>query len=234
VTHLYGQLADMKSLKTISKTNNLILISDSAQAHGAIDENQNKAGSLADAAGFSFYPTKNLGALGDAGAITTNDKDLTDCIRKIRNYGTSSKYVNQYIGVNSRLDEIQAGFLRIKLKSLGKDNELRREVAKRYFKGINNSKIQKPYWDQSKNHVFHQFVIQVSERDYFQNYLKGNGIETLIHYPIPPHKQEAFQDVFREDYPITEKMSEEVLSIPLNPVLNENEVAYIIEMINNY
>ncbi len=234
VTHLYGQLANMEALNNICTTRNLILISDAAQAHGAITENGKKAGSLAHASGFSFYPSKNLGALGDGGAITTDNIELAEVIKKLRNYGTSSKYVNDYAGVNSRLDEIQAAFLRLKLRKLDNDNDYRRKIATRYLKEINNTAIELPKWKFSKNHVFHLFVIRTSKRESLVDYLNNKDIQTLIHYPIPLYKQQAFQNVFTQPYPITDKQCNEVLSIPISPVMEDSEVNYVINAINSF
>ncbi|MDR6301209.1 DegT/DnrJ/EryC1/StrS family aminotransferase [Mesonia maritima] len=232
VTHLYGQLADMKSLRRIADENNLLLIADAAQAHGAEDENGNKAGSLADAAGFSFYPSKNLGALGDGGTITTNDKVLAEIVSKLRNYGTSSKYVNDFIGVNSRLDELQAGFLSEKLPYLEKDNKQRRAVANRYLTEIKNEKIQLPFWNGSKNHVFHLFVVRVKNRKEFCEYLQENGIGFLIHYPLPPHKQKAFPEFSDFSFPVTEAIHQEVVSLPMSSVMTNNQVKKVISVLN--
>ncbi len=234
VTHLYGKLADMITLRKISNKNNLLLLADAAQAHGAEDVNGNKAGSLADAAGFSFYPSKNLGALGDGGAVTTNNNKLATVISQLRNYGTSSKYVNDYVGVNSRLDELQAGFLLEKLPNLDKDNTRRRAIAKRYLSEIKNEKIKLPFWDGSENHVFHLFVVRVKNRAEFCGYLEKNEIGFLIHYPIPPHRQKALQAFSNCNFPFTEKISQEVLSIPMSPVLKEEEVSKVIAILNAY
>ncbi len=232
--HLYGQLSPMNEISEIAKKNNLLIIEDAAQAHGAINKEGVLAGNLGDAAGFSLYPTKNLGALGDAGAITTNNENLASVIRKLRNYGSSSKYVNEYVGFNSRLDEVQAAFLRGKLSFLNEENKRRRKIAERYLFEISNSKIKLPSYKGSKNHVFHQFVIQVANRDKFIKYLTKNGIGSLIHYPIPPHKQEALSEFSNLHFPITEKIHEEVVSIPMSPVLLEQEVTKIILVLNSY
>jgi dTDP-4-amino-4,6-dideoxygalactose transaminase len=229
--HLYGQLAPMNELVSFAKKNNLLLIEDAAQAHGAEIEGK-KAGSFGNAAGFSFYPGKNLGALGDAGAITTSDDDLAAVLFSIRNYGSKVKYQHDLIGTNSRLDELQAAFLNVKLPHLDTDNQLRQQWAKRYLAAINNPAIALPNYDFSNNHVFHLFVIRTAKRDDLQKYLAENGIQTLIHYPIPPHKQKAFPLWNQRSYPITEKIHQEVLSLPLSPVLNEAEVDYVIEKIN--
>ena len=232
--HLYGQLAPMEAIKKIAVDHNLLVIEDAAQAHGAIANTGHLAGNLGDAAGFSFYPTKNLGALGDAGAITTNDQELAEVIRKLRNYGSSSKYVNDYIGFNSRLDEVQAAFLRVKLPYLKEDNKRRQEIAQRYINEIRNPKIKLPTVINNKGHVFHLFVIQISNREAMIAHLTKNQIGYLIHYPIPPHQQEAFVDFSNLNFPITEKIHRQVLSIPISPVLKNDEVQKIIEVLNSF
>jgi len=231
--HLYGQLANMQKINKIAKKHNLLVIEDAAQAHGAFD-GEKKAGNLSDACGFSFYPGKNLGALADAGAITTNDEKLAKIVFSLRNYGSSEKYKNDFIGINSRLDEIQAGFLNIRLRDLDKQNQSRREVAKKYVSEIRNPKIILPFYDNSENHVFHLFVIRTENRTDLQQYLFKKGIETLIHYPIAPHKQKAMQQFSHLSLPITEKIHNQVLSIPLNPILTNQEITYIIECLNNF
>lgn len=232
--HLYGQLCEMKAINEIAKKHNLLVIEDAAQAHGSQFSENEKAGNLSHAAAFSFYPGKNLGALGDAGAITTNDDALAEVLFSMRNYGSKVKYENEIIGVNSRLDELQAAFLNIKLKQLDSENEFRRSMAKRYLSEINNDKIVMPNWDLSQNHVFHLFVIRTSNRMDLQNYLKANRIESMIHYPIPPHKQKALSDWNQLSFPITEKIHDEVLSIPLNSGLKASEIQHIITTLNNY
>ncbi|MGB1307699.1 MAG: DegT/DnrJ/EryC1/StrS family aminotransferase [Oceanihabitans sp.] len=232
--HLYGQLANMQAINKLAKQYNLLVIEDAAQAHGAEDTNQVKAGSLGDAAGFSFYPSKNLGALGDGGAITTNNDDLAATLKKLRNYGSSKKYVNEMIGFNNRLDEIQAAFLNVKLKALDADNNKRRLIAKRYLFEIKNNKITLPFYNNTNNHVFHVFVVLVENRTHFSEYLKENNIQTLIHYPIPPHKQEAMAMYSHLALPITENIHKKVLSIPLNPSISELEIKTIIRVLNNY
>lgn len=234
VTHLYGQLADMKTLRKISNKNNLLLLADAAQAHGAEDANANKAGSLADATGFSFYPTKNLGALGDGGAVTTSNTKLVEIIAKLRNYGFDKKYVSDYVGVNSRLDEVQAGFLLEKLPYLDKDNSRRRAIAKTYLSEIKNEKLQLPFWDASKNHVFHLFVIRLTQRDAFCAYLKEHKIGFSIHYPVPPHKQKALQELSGFTFPITEKIHQEVVSLPIDPTLQQKDIDKIVKLVNAY
>jgi dTDP-4-amino-4,6-dideoxygalactose transaminase len=238
--HLYGQLAEMEKINAIAKRHNLFVIEDAAQAHGALSvipsivEGQLKAGNLSDAAAFSFYPGKNLGALGDAGAITTNDDSLANVLYSLRNYGSEKKYHNEFIGTNSRLDELQAAFLNVKLPYLDSDNEKRRTIAKRYLSEIKNDRIILPTWNLSDNHVFHLFVIRTNNREQFQNYLSENGIETMIHYPIPPHKQKAFATWNSLSFPITEQIHNEVLSLPISPIMTTEEVHFVIETINNY
>ncbi len=233
-THLYGQLADMERINAFAKANNLLIVTDCAQAHGARDEHGNRAGSLADAAGFSFYPTKNLGALGDAGAVTTNDHELVAVLKKYRNYGFEERYVAQYEGVNSRLDELQAAFLRIKLRDLDSTNHKRQKIARTYLETITNDKVELPFWDGLENHVFHLFVIRTEERERLRTFLRGNNIATAVHYPVPPHKQKALSQYAHLSFPLTEKMYDEVVSIPLNPALTEDEVAHICTVLNSY
>lgn len=234
VVHLYGQLARMADIQDLVKHNSLILIEDAAQAHGAIDKNGFRSGNLSDAAGFSFYPSKNLGALGDGGAVTTNDENLAVAISKLRNYGTSSKYVNEYAGYNSRLDEIQALFLNIKLQKLNEDNVKRVDIANQYLANITTDKIKLPYFSNALDHVFHQFVIRVKDREHFMAYLQHNEVETLIHYPIPPHKQKALSMYANLKLPITERLHDTVISIPLNPVMTESQIKKIIDLLNAY
>jgi dTDP-4-amino-4,6-dideoxygalactose transaminase len=233
MVHLYGQLADVEALKRFSKSNNLLLIADAAQAHGA-KHNQTRAGSFADAAAFSFYPSKNLGALGDGGAITTSDVKLYKTIRLLRNYGSREKYKNEVIGYNSRLDDIQAAFLRIKLKELDKDNEKRRTIAKRYLSEVHNSKVEMPFYDDSENHVFYAFVVKVEDRTGFIEYLETKGVATLIHYPIPPHKQKALQRFSYLNLPITEEIHKSVVSLPMSPVMTSKDVDTVIAVLNAY
>ncbi|WP_298902677.1 DegT/DnrJ/EryC1/StrS aminotransferase family protein [uncultured Psychroserpens sp.] len=233
--HLYGQLADMTAINKIAKVNKLLVIEDAAQAHGAVSiSEEQKAGNLSDAAGFSFYPTKNLGALGDAGAVTTNDEQLANCISLLHNYGSSKKYINEIIGVNSRLDELQALFLNVKLDDLDDDNKRRQDIAKRYLEGINNPKIELPYYDLSSNHVFHVFVVRVQNREEFTNYLEKVQIGYLIHYPIAPHRQKALLQYKSLYLPITEAIHETVVSIPMSPVMTNDEIETIINALNNY
>ncbi len=244
--HLYGQLAEMNVINEIAHLNNLLVIEDAAQAHGSplTPEGGIKAREKAPpkgaggASAFSFYPGKNLGALGDAGAITTNDDALAKVIQSIRNYGSEKKYHNDCIGVNSRLDELQAAFLNVKLPNLDEKNNARKAIAKRYLSEIKNDKIVLPYWDFSDKHVFHLFVIRTQNRDELQQYLLENGIQTMIHYPIPPHQQKAFSTETSGwnnlSFPITEIIHNEVLSLPMSPILTEEEVDFIVSILNNY
>lgn len=234
VVHLYGQLVEMSGIHEIAKKHNLLIMEDAAQAHGAKNTSDKKAGNVSDAAGFSFYPTKNLGALGEAGAVTTNDEKLAEVITKLRNYGSSSKYVNQYKGVNNRLDEIQAAFLNVKLPYLDADNEIRRQIAKRYLNEINNPLLILPNYKNDVSHVFHQFVIRTESRAKLQAYLVENQIGTLIHYETPPHKQEAYKEWNQLSFPITEKIHAECLSLPINPLLKTAEVDKIITVLNQF
>jgi dTDP-4-amino-4,6-dideoxygalactose transaminase len=235
VVHLYGQLAEMEKINEIAEVNNLLVIEDSAQAHGAVSKEQQTANNKQQTAkAFSFYPGKNLGALGDGGAVVTNDSELAKVIQSLRNYGSEAKYQNEYIGLNSRLDELQAAFLNVKLPQLDSENNIRKVIAKRYLNEIKNDKIVLPFWDLTDNHVFHLFVIRTENRDHLQQYLLENGIQTMIHYPIPPHKQEAFSNWNHLSFPITEKIHNEVLSLPISPVLTEDEVDFVISILNQY
>jgi dTDP-4-amino-4,6-dideoxygalactose transaminase len=231
--HLYGQLAEMDIINEIAKKNDLLVIDDAAQAHGAISD-FGKSGNLSNAAAFSFYPGKNLGALGDGGAVTTNDSELAKTIQSLRNYGSEAKYKNEYIGVNSRLDELQAAFLNVKLPHLDTDNNVRRSIAQRYLLEIKNDKIILPFWDFSNNHVFHLFVIRTSNREHLQQYLLENGIQTMIHYPIPAHKQKAFSEWNDLSFSITEEIHNGILSLPMSPVMTGEEVDFIISILNRY
>lgn len=227
VVHLYGKLAEMNKINAICATHNLLVIEDAAQAHGlTFYGNHTRA--------FSFYPGKNLGALGDGGAITTNDDALAEILFSLRNYGSNKKYHNDFIGVNSRLDELQAAFLNIKLIHLNTENQERKKIAKRYLSEITNNKIQLPICNNFNDHIFHLFVIRTDSRDTLQEYLFKNGIETVIHYPIPPHKQKALQEFNHLSLPITEKIHQEVLSLPMSSVLIDEEITHIIATLNSY
>jgi len=232
--HLYGYLADMPSIMTIAQQNNLLVLEDAAQAHGASMQGR-KAGNWGDASGFSFYPGKNLGALGDAGAITTNNQELAEVLLALRNYGSRQKYKNLYQGLNSRLDEIQAAMLRVKLKYLDTQTNRRREIARQYLKNIHNVAITLPIdCMPNERHVWHLFVIRCQQRQRLQNYLQEGGIQTLIHYPIPPHKQLAYKQYQHLTYPLTETIHEEVLSLPISPMLKDEQVTQVINLLNEY
>ena len=232
--HLYGQLADREHVHRLAEKYNLLVVEDAAQAHGAAQENGTKAGNLGDAAAFSFYPVKNLGAFGDGGAVTTNDDDLAETIRVLRNYGSQEKYYNAYKGYNSRLDELQAALLLVRLNYLDTENEQRRNNARRYLQELKNKKIRLPAYSGGSDHVFHQFVVRTGDRDRLQHYLNDKGIETMIHYPVPPHKQQAYAEWNRLSFPVTERIHDEVLSLPVNPALTNEELTYIINSLNAY
>lgn len=231
--HLYGQMADMEVILQIAKKYNLLVIEDAAQSHGALQTGK-KSGSTGHAAGHSFYPGKNLGALGDGGAITTNDKELYEVVSALRNYGSYKKYYHNYAGTNSRLDALQAAFLTVKLKDLNKQNERRREVAARYLNEIKNAAVTLPYVMPGNAPVWHLFVVRTSNRDNFQKYLTENGISTIVHYPVPIHKQKAYAYLNALQLPLTEKLSNEIVSLPISPVMDEAEVSYVINVVNRY
>ena len=234
IVHLYGRVIFSEELKNLAVKHQLKIIEDNAQAIGA-EWNGIKTGNLGDAAGFSFYPGKNLGALGDAGAVTTNDEDLAKTLRAIANYGSNQKYVNIYQGLNSRLDEIQAAVLGVKLKYIDEETDRRRAIAERYVAEIKNANIVLPKIPTNgKEHVWHLFVIRTHERETLQNYLSENGIQTLIHYPIPPNKQEAYKELNYLNFPITEAIHEEVLSLPISPVMSDEEIDQVILIINKF
>jgi dTDP-4-amino-4,6-dideoxygalactose transaminase len=233
IVHLYGACAYTNKISEICKKYNLKLIEDNAQAHGCYFDNK-MTGSIGDAAGHSFYPGKNLGALGDAGAVTTNDKEMYDVIKALANYGSSQKYVCNYKGLNSRLDEVQASVLNVKLKYLKKDTEKRREAAKYYHSNIKNANIQLPIIEDWNSHVFHLFPIFTNRRDELQSYLTDNAVQTLIHYPIPPHKQICYKEFNCLSLPLTEKVHNEELSLPISPVITKDELVTIVNLINNW
>ena len=233
IVHLYGQCAYTDKIGELCKKYNLKLVEDNAQAHGCKFNGQ-RTGSLGDAAGHSFYPGKNLGALGDAGAVTTNDEELAKVIRAVANYGSTRKYVFKYIGRNSRLDEIQAAVLDAKLRHLDNDNARRKEVAKMYIEGIKNPAIIVPKVADFEAHAFHIFPILTEKRDELQKYLTENGVQTIIHYPIPPHKQECYKDWNHLSFPITERIAREELSLPISPVITDDEVKEVIDLINKW
>ncbi|WP_368870485.1 DegT/DnrJ/EryC1/StrS family aminotransferase [Proteus mirabilis] len=236
--HLYGQINPMKEIMAIAKENNLLVLEDCAQAHGASIDGI-KAGNWGDAAGFSFYPGKNLGALGDAGAITTNDEELASVVTALRNYGSHQKYLNLYQGVNSRLDEIQAAMLNVKLKYLDQETKIRQKIAIKYLENIKNPLIQLPtttkeYQLNKQSHVWHLFVVSTKHRTLLQEYLTQHNIQTLIHYPTPPHKQLAYKQYNSISLPITEEIHNNVISLPFSPVLSTTEIDYIVNIINEF
>ncbi|OCK52673.1 aminotransferase [Chryseobacterium sp. CBo1] len=234
IVHLYGRIVFSEQLQEIAKKHHLKIIEDNAQAIGA-ELKGIKSGNLGDAAGFSFYPGKNLGAIGDSGAITTNDDELAKTIRALANYGSNQKYVNIYQGLNSRLDEIQASVLDVKLKYIDAENARRREIANSYVTEINNKNITLPQLPENQEeHVWHLFVIRTPEREKLQNYLTEKGVQTLIHYPIPPHNQRAYKEMNTLTFPVTEKIHNEVLSLPISPVMTDEEVDTVIEWINRF
>ncbi|WP_367771563.1 DegT/DnrJ/EryC1/StrS family aminotransferase [Flavobacterium sp. WC2421] len=234
--HLYGQLAEMNQINEVAFANDLLVIEDAAQSHGAFFEVESQKSKVesGNTQAYSFYPGKNLGALGDGGAVVTNDEELAKVVSTLRNYGSETKYYTDYIGVNSRLDELQAAFLNVKLPHLDAENDKRRAIAKRYLSEIKNDKVVLPFWDLSTNHVFHLFVIRTKNRAELQAYLLKNRIETVIHYPIPAHKQKALKNWNEWSFPITEKIHNEVLSLPLNPALTMEEIDFVIATLNNY
>lgn len=233
VVHLYGRIAEMEKIMDIAEKHNLKVFEDCAQAHGVI-RNGIKAGAWGDAGAFSFYPGKNLGALGDAGAVTTNNKELAEKVRALGNYGSRIKYKHEYKGVNSRLDELQAGFLSVKLKYLDKWTQERKEIADKYYKGIKNEKIKLPSY--TKENVYHIFPMLADNRNQLQKYLEEKGIHCLIHYPTAIHLQEAYRDMGlkRGAYPLAERICDTELSIPLYPGITDGEIQYVIDAINEY
>lgn len=236
--HLYGRLCNMDAINAIAKKHHLKVIEDCAQSHGA-SLNGIKCGNLGDAAGFSFYPGKNLGALGDAGAVTTNDDDLAETIRAYRNYGSHKKYENLYQGINSRLDEVQAAFLSVKLKNLDDDNKKRKAVAQYYLDHISNDLFCLPFSKQTNIadfyfHVWHVFPVRVKNRQQFQKYLSENGIQTVIHYPIPPHQQKAYPEWNNESFPVSEKIHKEIISLPISQVLKQEDAEFVCNVVNSY
>ena len=235
--HLYGQIADMPAIMNMAEKYNLLVLEDSAQAHGASITGK-KVGNWGHASGFSFYPGKNLGALGDAGAITTNDAELAQMLKALRNYGSHEKYKNLVQGVNSRLDEIQAAMLNVKLKYLDQEIQHRRYIANLYLNGIKNPLVQLPLTNTNaevyEQHVWHLFVVRTQHREALQKHLTNHGIQTLIHYPIPPHQQQAYQEWNNLSYPLTEAMHKEVLSLPIGPTLAGQDAEKIIALVNDW
>lgn len=233
VVHLYGQAVQMKKIWELARKYNLKIIEDAAQAHGA-RYCEKFAGSLGDAAGFSFYPGKNLGCLGDGGAVTTSDAQLAEKVTALHNYGSFKKYHNLYKGINSRLDEIQAAVLRVRLKYLDQDNVRRRQISQYYRENINNEKIILPSTYSEESHVWHVFAVRTKNRDKFQDYLRQQGIQTVIHYPIPPHKQPAYKEWNHLSFPITEQIHKEIISLPISPVMTDAEVEEVVKIVNRY
>jgi len=231
--HLYGQNSIDDKMLEICSIHNLKLVEDGAQSHGA-KWNDKISGGIGDAAGHSFYPGKNLGALGDAGAVTTNDKELAKTISALRNYGSHKKYENEFQGLNSRLDEIQAAFLNVKLSYIQNDIDGRRKAANYYLENIKSSRIILPKVINPQGHVWHLFVIRTNDRDNLQKYLADNGIETLIHYPIPPHKQKAYKKFNHLKLPLTEQIHKEVLSLPISSIMEEKDLIFIVKIINKF
>lgn len=231
--HLYGQCADMEPLRQIAGRHRLLLIEDAAQAHGATYR-QSRAGGLGDAAAFSFYPTKNLGGLGDGGAVVTSDGRLAQCVRELANYGSRQKYEHVMQGVNSRLDEMQAAVLSVKLTTLDTDNGKRQAIAQRYLAEIHNPRVRLPVVATYGTHVWHLFVVRVADRESFMDFLRERGIETAVHYPIPPHHQTAYEGCFRQSLPLTEQLHREVVSLPISPVLSADDVQQVIDGVNAY
>jgi len=225
--HLYGQLADMPALAGLAERHRLLLIEDAAQAHGAASDGR-RAGAFGDAAGFSFFPAKNLGALGDGGAVTTNDSVLAERVAALRNYGSEVKYHHLYRGINSRLDELQAALLRVKLKYLDDDIAHRRHVALRYREGIHHPQIQLPSVQNEAQHVWHLFVVRCAQRDALQKHLQAHGIHSQVHYPIPPHRQSAYAALRELPLPLTDRLHQEVLSLPIGPTLRDEAVDRVI------
>lgn len=231
--HLYGQTANMSSINALAQKHNLLVVEDSAQAHGATHQ-QVKAGNLGHAAGHSFYPGKNLGALGDGGAVTTNDEELASTLLALRNYGSQVRYQNLYKGLNSRLDELQAAVLSVKLKGLDHDNARRDKLARYYLRQITNPHVILPQVGAHNKHVWHVFVVRVKNRAGFQAYLTQNEIETVIHYPIPPHKQLAYSEWNQLHLPLTERIHNEIISLPLSPVMSQEDCEEVTNVVNKY
>jgi len=232
--HLYGQLSDMEPLSEICKKHKLFLFEDAAQSHGASYKDGRISGNLSDAAGHSFYPGKNLGALGDAGAVTTNDSELYDTVKALRNYGSHKKYYNIYEGYNMRLDENQAAWLRIKLRQLNKENEHRQKLAIIYDNKLKLNNLVIPVQADYGKHVYHIYAVLYPQRDELQKYLNKNGVQTLIHYPLAPHKQKAFKDWNSLSFPVSEKIHAQELSLPISPVHTVEEIEYVCEVVNSF
>ena len=233
VVHLYGQAVQMQKIWDLAKKYNLKVFEDAAQAHGAEYQNR-RVGNLSDAAAFSFYPGKNLGCMGDGGAVTTNDEELYQKIKALANYGSDRKYHNLYKGLNSRLDELHAAVLDVKLPYLDADNARRREIASYYRENITNPEVILPQTYDEKAAVWHVFAVRTAERDRFQQYLSDNGVQTIIHYPTPPHKQPAYREWNHLSFPITEEIHRTIISLPISPVMTDAEVQKVTEIVNAY
>ncbi len=233
VVHLYGQVCEMDTVRSFARQQGLKVVEDCAQAHGALYKGT-RVGALGDAAAFSFYPGKNLGALGDGGAVVTSDRLLARTVRTLANYGSREKYVHVHKGLNSRLDEVQAAVLRVKLARLDADNDRRRQIARRYIKRINNPLVRTPHVRSWLGHVFHVFTVRCECRNELQKYLAAQGIQTLIHYPTPPHKQEAYREWNHLSLSVTERIHREVLSLPISPVMTDEEVQQVIDAVNSF
>ena len=233
LVHLYGRCLYNEKIEELCKSRGLKLFEDNAQAHGCM-YNGKKTGSFGDVAAHSFYPGKNLGAFGDAGAVTTSDEEIANLVRVLANYGSSKKYVFDYIGENSRLSELDAAVLDVKLKHLDDDNNRRKQIAKMYYAGIKNPLIKWPEILPDEKNVFHIFPVFTERRDELQQYLKDNEIGTIIHYPIPPHKQSAYSEWNNLSLPVTEKIHREELSLPMSPTLTDEQVNFVIEKINEW
>ncbi|MFJ4257106.1 DegT/DnrJ/EryC1/StrS family aminotransferase [Pseudomonas monteilii] len=231
--HLYGRLADMPAINAFAKQHGLLVLEDSAQSHGA-ELDGRRAGAWGDASGFSFYPGKNLGALGDAGAVTTNDDALAETLKSLRNYGSHVKYMNIYQGVNSRLDELQAALLSVKLAYLDSETRLRQQVAQQYLDGIDNPAIQLPDPGVAGQHTWHLFVVRSECREQLQQHLAQQGVQTLVHYPIPPHRQQAYPQLADLSLPLTERLHEQVLSLPMDPTLTVDAIQHVIDACNSF
>lgn len=234
IVHLYGRIAYTEKIGELCKKYKMKLIEDCAQSHGCLYSDGRMTGSIGDAAGHSFYPGKNLGALGDGGAVTTNDEELAKVIRALANYGSQKKYVFKYTGRNSRLDEIQAAVLNVKLRYLVEDNNHRKKVGRYYNEHINNPLIKLPDILPSESNVFHLFPVLCERRDELQKYLTESGVGTVIHYPVPPHKQECYKDWNNLSFPLTEQIADQELSLPIGPVISEEDMAKVVELINNF
>ncbi|WP_099608995.1 DegT/DnrJ/EryC1/StrS family aminotransferase [Vibrio coralliilyticus] len=231
--HLYGQISPMPEIMQIAKEHNLLVLEDCAQSHGAMIERK-KCGAWGDAGAFSFYPGKNLGALGDAGAVVTHDLELSQVLTALRNYGSHEKYKNKYKGVNSRLDEIQAAMLRVKLRHINAEKASRQDIAKRYRSEIENPLIILPKVKSEAEHVWHLFVVRCEQREALQNWLSQNDVHTLVHYPVPPHKQMAYSEFNHLSKPITEMLHEQVISLPLDPTMDNEAVTQVIQLVNGF